>query len=100
MLVGLASFPIWQMPVGIEWVSLISIGIFGLIGQIFMTRAFQLEETSVLAPFKYMELIYALILGYFIFNESYQPIALAGIFLILVGMLSNIFVKDKKIQKV
>ena len=100
MLVGLASFPIWQMPIGWEWISLLSIGIFGLIGQIFMTRAFQLEETSVLAPFKYMELIYALILGYFIFNESYGLFALMGILLILIGMLSNIFVKEKKVNKI
>jgi len=100
ILVGLCSFPYWKMPIGIEWISLLSIGIFGLIGQVFMTRAFQLEETSLLAPFKYMELIYALILGYLIFNETYGFIALAGILLILIGMLSNIFVKDKKVQKV
>ena len=100
MMVGLASFPLWQMPVGIEWISLLSIGVLGLIGQVFMTRAFQLEETSVLAPFKYMELIYALILGYFIFNETYRLIALGGILLILIGMMSNIFLKDKKVQKV
>ncbi len=96
MLVGICSFPWWQMPVGREWFSVISIGIFGLIGQVFMTRAFQLEETSVLAPFKYMELIYALILGYFIFDESYQPLAFAGIILILAGMLLNVVLKNKK----
>jgi len=96
MLVGFCSFPWWQMPVGMEWVSVASIGIFGLIGQIFMTRAFQMEETSVLAPFKYMELIYALILGYFIFGETYRPLAFAGIILILVGMLLNVFAKGKK----
>ena len=96
MLVGLCSFRSWQMPIGMEWISLLSIGIFGLIGQIFMTRAFQLEETSVLAPFKYMELIYSLILGYFIFAETYRPLAFAGIVLVLVGMLLNVFVKGKK----
>lgn len=95
MLVGLCSFPWWQMPIGMEWFSVVSIGIFGLIGQIFMTRAFQLEETSVLAPFKYMELIYALILGYFIFGETYQPLAFAGILLILAGMLLNVFAKNR-----
>jgi len=100
MLVGICSFPWWQMPVGMEWFSLASIGIFGLIGQVFMTRAFQMEETSVLAPFKYMELIYALILGYFIFGETYRPLAFAGIILILVGMLLNVFAKAKKVKKV
>jgi len=93
MLIGLCSFPWWQMPVGREWLSVIGIGIFGLVGQVFMTRAFQLEETSVIAPFKYMELIYALILGYFIFGETYRPLAFAGIALILSGMLLNVIAK-------
>jgi len=93
MLIGLCSFPWWQMPVGREWLSVIGIGIFGLFGQVFMTRAFQLEETSVVAPFKYMELIYALILGYFIFEETYRPLAFAGIALILSGMLLNVIAK-------
>jgi len=95
MLLGICSFPFWQMPVGREWVSVLSIGIFGLIGQIFMTRAFQLEETSVLAPFKYMELIYALILGFLFFNETYRPLAFAGIAMIMTGMLLNVFAKNK-----
>jgi len=99
MLVGICSFPWWQMPVGREWISVISVGIFGLIGQIFMTQAFQLEETNVLAPFKYMELIYALILGYFLFGETYRPLAFAGIILILVGMLLNVFAKSKTVKK-
>lgn len=100
MLVGICSFPFWEMPVGREWFSLASIGIFGLIGQVFMTRAFQLEEASVLAPFKYMELIYALIMGFFFFGETYQLLAFAGIAMILTGMLLNVFAKNrtKKIQ--
>ena len=61
----------WRMPLSHEWGSVIGIGILGLIGQVFMTKAFQTEETSVLAPFKYMELVWALIMGYFIFHETY-----------------------------
>ena len=61
----------WRMPVGNEWFPVAGIGVLGLIGQVFMTKAFQTEETSVLAPFKYMELVWALIMGYFFFSESY-----------------------------
>jgi len=53
---GLAFVSYWRMPIGEEWWSVIGIGIFGLIGQVFMTKAFQLEEASILAPFKYLEL--------------------------------------------
>ena len=61
----------WRMPLNYEWFAVCGIGTTGLTGQIYMTRAFQTEETSVLAPFKYMELIYAMIMGYFMFGESY-----------------------------
>jgi len=61
-----------------EWYAIMSIGIFGLIGQVFMTRAFSLEEASVLAPFKYMEIIYALIMGFIFFGEGYQLMAMLG----------------------
>ena len=87
----------WRIPYSSEWVSVIGIGIFGLIGQVFMTRAFQLEETSLLAPFKYMELVYALILGFFFFGETYSFLAFSGILLIIVGMLLNIWAKQKKV---
>ena len=85
----------WRMPVGNEWFAVCGIGTMGLIGQIYMTRAFQTEETSVLAPFKYMELIYAMIMGYFMFGESYELVPLLGIILIMGGMLSNVWAKGK-----
>lgn len=90
----------WRFPIGDEWNSVLSIGIFGLIGQVFMTRAFQLEETSVLAPFKYMELVFALLIGFVFFEESYSIIAFSGIALILAGMLLNVRAKrlNKKIE--
>lgn len=85
----------WRMPIGNEWLAVCGIGTTGLIGQIFMTRAFQTEETSVLAPFKYMELIYAMIMGYFMFGESYEIVPMLGIILIMGGMLSNVWAKGK-----
>lgn len=85
----------WRLPIGSEWISVIGIGITGLIGQIYMTRAFQSEETSVLAPFKYMELIYAMIMGYFLFGETYEILPLFGIVLIMGGMLTNVWAKNK-----
>ena len=85
----------WRMPIGNEWLAVCGIGTTGLIGQIYMTRAFQTEETSVLAPFKYMELIYAMIMGYFMFDESYELVPMLGIILIMGGMLSNVWAKGK-----
>lgn len=85
----------WRMPVGAEWFPVLSIGSFGLVGQVFMTQAFQTEETSVLAPFKYMELVWALVLGYFFFAETYNWLPFLGILLIILGMIINVYAKSK-----
>lgn len=83
------------MPIGKEWLWVSLIGILGLIGQVFLTRAFQLADTSTVAPLKYMELVYALIFGFFLFDESYTVWALTGMTLVVFGMLLNIIVKRK-----
>lgn len=83
----------WRLPIGIEWYSVLSIGVFGLIGQVLMTMAFQTEEASVLAPFKYMELVYVLIVGYFFFGETYTMIPAIGIGCIVLGMVLNLKAK-------
>jgi len=85
----------WRMPIGEEWIWVGTIGIFGLIGQVFMTRAFQLAETNIIAPFKYMELVYALLLGLVFLNEEYSFIALIGMTLIILGMLLNVYSKQR-----
>jgi drug/metabolite transporter (DMT)-like permease len=95
LLLSFCFIKYWRMPIAEEWINVCGIGVAGLIGQVFMTKAFQTEDTSVLAPFKYMELIYAIIMGYFIFGETYQILPIMGIVLILGGMLANVWAKGK-----
>lgn len=91
----LLSMSHWQWPVGQEWLTLSTIGIFGFSGQLFMTKAFQIEAASKVAPMKYMEAIFALLVAWLWFDETYSYLALLGIFLILAGMLLNVWVKQK-----
>lgn len=86
----------WRWPILDEWYAVLSIGIFGLVGQVFMTRAFSLEQASVLAPFKYMEIVYALIMGLAFFGEGYTFLSFAGIALIVTGMILNVSVKKSQ----
>lgn len=85
----------WRLPIGNEWYAVGLIGIFGLVGQVFMTQAFSMEEASVLAPFKYMEIVYALIMGLIFFGEGYTFLAFIGILLIVGGMVLNVLAKNK-----
>jgi len=90
------ALPIWVWPQGQEWLILSTIGVFGFIGQFFMTKAFQIEKTSKVAPMKYMEAIFALMVGWLWLGETYNYLAFLGIICILAGMLLNVFFKGIK----
>lgn len=60
----------WQTPQSpAHWALLIGLGIFGGLGHYFVVKAFEWAEASAVAPFGYMQLVGALILGYLIFDE-------------------------------
>ena len=60
----------FTFPRGIEWLILLTIGVFTQIAQVCMTRAFLAADTAVVAPFQYIGAIYALISGWFVFDEK------------------------------
>lgn len=95
--VGLiGAIPNWYMPQGKEWAILISMGFFGFIGQLFMTKAFQVEQASRIGPVKYMEVVFALLAGWLVFGETYSWIAFLGILMIISGMFLNVIIKESK----
>ncbi len=96
---SLFFIPYWRMPEPSQWISVIGIGIFGLAGQVFMTKAFELEEANVLAPFKYLELFYAILLGIAFFDERYDLFAYLAMATIIFGMMLNVYAKTKKENK-
>ncbi|APZ48091.1 EamA family transporter [Polaribacter reichenbachii] len=95
---GLMSINHWTNPTPSEWVLLLSLGVLGYIGQLYMTKAFQTNETNVVAPLKNLEVIFAIIIGALWFGEIYNLLTLLGVFLILFGLVYNIYIKRKKIK--
>ena len=93
---GIMSIENWRNPNTIEWVLLLSSGVFGYFGQLYMTKAFQSSETNIIAPLKYLEVIFMIIIGAIWFNEEYNLLSLLGVFLILLGLVYNIYLKRKK----
>lgn len=93
---GLLSISNWRNPTFNEWFFLLSLGVFGYVGQLYMTKAFQLHETNVIAPLKYLEVIFMILIGATWFNEIYNLWTLLGIFLILLGLVYNIYLKRQK----
>ena len=92
---GIMSINYWKNPSTTEWVLLLSLGIFGYIGQLYMTKALQLYETNVIAPLKYLEVIFMIIIGAVWFDEIYNLWTLFGVILIVSGLVYNIYLKRK-----
>jgi drug/metabolite transporter (DMT)-like permease len=87
----------FTFPVGIEWLLLLIIGIFTQIAQILMTKAFLATDTAIVAPFQYIGAIYALLSGWFIFDESLGLIPVTGITLVLIGVLIGTIFRKKQL---
>jgi drug/metabolite transporter (DMT)-like permease len=59
----------WSWPTTIDWLLLVSMGIFGGIGHLFLIFAFDRASAPVVAPFAYSALIWASITGFALFGE-------------------------------
>ncbi len=90
---GILSIYFWQTPNPSDWLILGSVGVFGFFGQFFMTKAYQIAPIGLIAPMKYIETVFALLIGWIWFGENYEVLSLVGIALIVGGMLLNIFAK-------
>ncbi|AXG69245.1 riboflavin transporter [Kordia sp. SMS9] len=93
---GILCIPYWKTPVGWEWALLLSLGVFGYVGQLYMTKALQLAETNKAAPLKYIEVIFTMLIGLSWFGESYTLWSLLGIILIVIGLTLNTYLKTSK----
>lgn len=93
-MVSIPFMTIWCMfdfvfPVGIEWLFLLLIGIFTQFAQILLTKALHYGDASVITPFQYLGIVYAMLIGLFIFDERLNTVVYTGVFLILAGVLLN-----------
>jgi drug/metabolite transporter (DMT)-like permease len=58
-----------------------------------MTMGIQLEEASRIAPFKYLEVIFVILIAYGWFGETYNFLSLLAIGLIIFSLILNVFYK-------
>ncbi|MDN3618459.1 DMT family transporter [Polaribacter undariae] len=93
---GIMSINNWKSPTSLEWLLLLSLGVFGYVGQIYMTKALQSHETNVIAPLKYLEVVFMIAIGAFWFGEIYNLWTILGVFLIMFGLIYNIYLKRKR----
>ncbi len=68
----------WRMPGLRDAGLLVLTGIMGGIGQITLTQSFRYADASLIAPFDYLSMIWAIAIGWFLFGELPQSIVMAG----------------------
>lgn len=85
----------WVTPHGMDWVYLLLMGICTQVGQLYMTKALHTEKANKVIILKYLNIIYALIFGFFILGETHGFYTLIGIGLVLSGIVLNVTYKQK-----
>jgi len=85
---GLATIPMgWKMPNFQDFILLALIGITGGSANLFLTQSYKLSEVSLVAPLKYLALVFAIFFGYFIWNEIPTIKTLIGASLVVLASL-------------
>lgn len=86
--VSLLTIPLgWVRPDGPTLCLLLAMGLLGGLGQITMTLAFARTPASVLAPFDYLSMLWALGYGILLFDEWPSPWTLAGAAIVVLAVV-------------
>lgn len=75
----------WVVPSPTEAALLIGAGLIGGVGQILLTSAYRFADASVVAPFDYASMIFALAIGYTVFDETPSGSTLGGAALVITA---------------
>ena len=81
----------WVVPGVTEAALLITAGVLGGFGQIFLTSSYREADASVVAPFDYASMLFALGIGYWVFDEVPTTTMLAGAALVVAAGVIIIF---------
>jgi drug/metabolite transporter (DMT)-like permease len=85
-LLSLVTLPFgWVIPSGREAAMLVAAGLLGGVGQILLTSGYREADASVVAPFEYVSMLFALGFGYFLFDEVPTGTMLFGALLVVTA---------------
>lgn len=87
-LLSLVTIPFgWVVPTPVEAATLVAAGLLGGVGQILLTSSYRFADASVVAPFDYASMLFALAFGWFFFAELPTVTMLAGAALVVTAGL-------------
>lgn len=77
----------WRMPDLADFALFLALGLTGGIGQLLMTQGFRQAPVVVVAPFDYLSIPWAGLLGYLLWGEVMVPMTIAGTALVIASGL-------------
>jgi drug/metabolite transporter (DMT)-like permease len=93
----LAMPVVWTAPDVNQWLMLASIGFFAIVGHYFITRAYDHGEASLVSPLSYLEMVTAVLLGWYFFNDFPDAWTFVGVAM-LIGCAIYISIREKRQQ--
>jgi drug/metabolite transporter (DMT)-like permease len=99
-LAGLCSWPLawlfpdieaWALPDATDGLALVSAGICGGIGQVLLTQSYRFGDASLIAPFEYASMVWALIASLAIFGTWPSGVVLVGAAIVIAAGLFVIY---------
>jgi drug/metabolite transporter (DMT)-like permease len=88
----------WRQPGFVEWVQILGAGILFALGQWAFVRAFHYAKATLLGPFSYAAVVYAMLLDWWIYNQTPNYLAWIGIPLICLGGIWAIRFSESKVS--
>jgi len=85
--IGFYTATHFVVPTMYDWIGIVVLGVFTQLGQLYMTKAYQTEEFSKISNFNYLGIVYAMLYGFFIFDETVSFYGIIGILMILSGVV-------------
>ena len=75
----------WIMPSVIDLTLLSSIGILGGTANLWLSQSYKFSEVSLVSPLKYLALVFAIVFGYFVWDEIPTLKTLMGALLVILS---------------
>ncbi|WP_440646912.1 DMT family transporter [Candidatus Pelagibacter sp. HIMB1521] len=88
----------WILPSLVDLFLLSMVGILGGLANLWLSQSYKYSEVSLVSPLKYLGLVFAIIFGYFIWNEIPTSKTLLGALLVIVSSII-IFRREMYLKK-
>lgn len=90
------ALPHWQSPSSAQWAGFVVTGVLGTLGHYCLTRAFHIADISATQSLRFLDLVWASLLGWLVFSDVPSASTWAGA---LVILLSTVWIARRESRR-